>query len=174
MECINGNLKFSFQSKSRVVGSPVVGCEIVSFSSNDGNHYGLDVSTGSKEWIYTPEKGRPSAPVLFIDRLSGEEIIAFQSTASQIHFLSAREGTVIRKFPIDGSANVFPPVVLENFLIAQVHTGVISVFDVHSGIKLWNGILSENSISRPAVNNNDLFVAERGGKVFWIKQGEEE
>lgn len=71
------SLLWSFNTKSYIISSPVIGSESVYIGSTDGNVYSLDLLTGQELWTFDTEDDIEASPLLlenavYIGNLSGE------------------------------------------------------------------------------------------------------
>ena len=99
-----------------------------------------------------PQRGLPSRNLL--DRFGLERAWSNQATIDV-------RSDVVRHLIAD-----------EQIVIVQSRTGVLTVFDAESGVKLWDGLLARpNQFSYPAVTNADSLFIVIGSTSLTIETG---
>jgi len=158
-------LDWSYTTGDAIEASPAVADGVAYVSSDDGNLYAFNASTGALLWS-EPRGGfggdfYPSSPAV------AEGVVYVGSGDANLYALSASSGTVLWSFPTGGTL-YSSPVVSGGVVYTAPQGGSLYALDAGSGKELWARDTGEND-SSPAVANGVVYIGGFHGRVHALR-----
>jgi outer membrane protein assembly factor BamB len=163
--------EWKFQTKDRILSSPVLDNQMLYFGSEDGNFYAIDKNSGKELWHYTTRGHIQSTATVVknivffesgnvyyaLNKISGEELWTYDPG-------SALWGYKID--PYDDKRS--KAIVNKGVLYVGSSLGYLYGFDAESGEKVFtiNSDYGQPIRTTPCINNDMLYFGDWSGKIY--------
>ena len=160
------NLNWEFDTKSSIVGSPILENNQIYFGTLNRKFYSINAKNGNLTWEFDDSKGWFwAAPVINTD------IVYAPNLDGSIYALNKNTGQIKWKYETK-SPIVSTPVVIEDFLIFVTKNGELLVIHKDSKRKLGTCNIDKKIYSSIEVYENKIFIQVSDGSLrgFNIKK----
>jgi len=170
------NIKWTFETRAPIHGSPVESEQSIYFGSGDHNIYSIAKASGNMEWRYTTEGPIYSTPFITGDKLFST------SLDGNLYALNKLNGELLWKFQAekDKQTDIWDyhngsPLVDKEMVYYGNGSGIFYAINKDNGEKIWeyqtNGIIH----TRPVIDKENIYFGNYEGVLYALNKetGEE-
>lgn len=157
-----GNLKWTFQTGSWVISSPVVARGTVYFGSFDNCLYAVDADRGRRKWKFETGGQIWGSPVIF------RESVLFGSSDGYLYCVNRNSGELKWKFPTGGSIR-HSPAIAGRLVICGSEDAHVYAVRVETGRLEWKFKTGGPIQTPPVCADGKVYFGSADGNMYVLR-----
>ena len=156
---LGGEMRWRFQTRRRVMSTPLVHEGVVYVGSNDWHVYALDIEQGYPVWRYRTGGQVVSSPAYYEGR------VYFGSVDNHVYAIDALSGREVWKFNV-GSKVTSSPFVYKNSVYIGAVDGALYCLHAETGDLLWRFQSDGPILSSPRAADNMVYIGSDDHHIY--------
>jgi outer membrane protein assembly factor BamB/tRNA A-37 threonylcarbamoyl transferase component Bud32 len=156
---VSGELRWRFQTRRRIMSTPLARDGIIYIGSDDWYVYALDMSQGYPVWRFRTKGQVISSPAHFDNR------VYFGSADGFVYALDALSGREVWKYEVGSSVTSSPHIHLDSLYVGAVD-GALYCLHARTGDLLWRFQSQGPILSSPYVVDDIVYVGSDDQRIY--------
>jgi outer membrane protein assembly factor BamB len=165
IDCKTGIPTDSLLLDNYIPASPAIWDDYCYVGDYQGNIYEIRIENGKianhKKILESPDS---EVSYVSVPAVSSEGV--FILADRYFYSINRKDGNINWKYLLKGKAGESSPVVCRDRVIACTQTGIVSIFDVRTGVLEWEYDTGEQIVASPAVIKDRFYILTVKGTLF--------